>query len=398
MEVRHAELIGTLSGFADVFSSVAYAINPGLSATFPWLSTLAAKYQQYRFKHLKAWFITRAPTTVEGSILMAPSYVPSNGDPADEETLASFDGAIEGSPWTNLVMDLLPHLLHTTGTANFVRTGYVAAALDLYDAAKIYFATLGFTSDLAAGKLWLDYEVELMVPLVRSDVGVYPLASAKWHQSGDVNGDFALATNTTIDLLNITAPSVASGPGISYDSLNTSLSGGHSLLVPDEGWYRVRSVLHLNAPVSTVGGAPNPNSDSWGWMGIRLNGAGQKDLEGAAFAGRVNSTYSLCDLRLDSIKWIPEGALLRPQVNLYSYNNTAAANNAFINVTHWEFTLQKIETGGVPPAPQGAPVPVLLTRAPTEPVVRPVPRNDMDEVIQEEAREGKFAAPEPTDG
>lgn len=46
--VCHREYIGDIIGTTG-FNNVSYPINPGVAKTFPWLSTVAVNYQQYRF-------------------------------------------------------------------------------------------------------------------------------------------------------------------------------------------------------------------------------------------------------------------------------------------------------------------------------------------------------------
>ena len=49
--VSHREYLGDING-TTAFTNTTYPLNPGVSQTFPWLSTIAASYQQYKFHGL----------------------------------------------------------------------------------------------------------------------------------------------------------------------------------------------------------------------------------------------------------------------------------------------------------------------------------------------------------
>lgn len=371
MIVRHSELIGTLTGFANLYTTLQFAINPGLAASFPWLSSLAVKFQQYRFKHLRVWFITRASTDTEGSILLAPSYVPSNGDPPDEETLSAYEGAVEGSAWSNLVVDLLPELLHSTGSANFVRSGYVAAALDLYDCAKIFIATLGFAAELAAGKIWIDYEVELMVPVVRSDTQVYPLAAAKFR----MNTNSIYQNDGWVDLLS----DAKTGDEVEtvFNSLGMEVDTGlGEFTMPDEGWYRVICKVTIGVPTAADLTTTYPNSDSRAVVRMLVNGASNNAMIGTSSAVALNGTFTAHTTTWTALKYIPAGAVLIPGLYVTAINksNSTLTWGSTIQNYYWYF--QRLETGGVPPPPSAPAAPIVLARAPQPETRKPIERVD----------------------
>lgn len=381
--VSHAELIGDMPSYVDKFATVIYAINPGLAATFPWLSTLAAKYQQYRFRKLRAWFITRCSTDTAGSIMIAPGYVPSNGDPKSETELAAYEGATEGVAWGNMFTDLLPQLMHTTGAANFVRTGYVASALDLFDVAKLFFASVGFAAEAITGKLWLEYEVDLLTPTIRSDVGVYPLASFK-ARSPELATSKTPMDGSPHNALTPT-PSDPSGsnmdPTVNFNALGIQEfldAEGHvaGYTVVDEGYYAIQWTIRV--PFILDGnGVLIPQS----YRGIAYPEYNGQWYDGDTVSWSVNTgTRSAPIFTITpantvqgrSLRYLDAGTLVTLVITLNTSDDSAGLVRVAM-LDRFELDLRKVDTGGLSPDPRAAPVPYVLST--DTPVMPPVPRS-----------------------
>jgi len=163
--IAHSELIGSVLG-SVAFVATKFACNPGIAATFPWLSTIAARYEKYRFRRLQFRYKTRTATTTVGSILMAPDYDPSDDAPASEAAVSAYEGCVEDSVWkTNIICALKPSSLN--GMTRFVRSGPIGGEdLKLFDVANFYLCTVEEIGADAIGKLWVDYEVEFENPQI----------------------------------------------------------------------------------------------------------------------------------------------------------------------------------------------------------------------------------------
>jgi hypothetical protein len=163
--IVHRELVSTISGTTS-FGSVAFSLNPGLAATFPWLSTVASSYEQYHFRKLRFHYVTRTSTATTGSILLAPEYDPADTVPSTEVDLAMMAGAREDVSWRDIVIDFVVADMFPMGPRKFTRSGSLASNLDIktYDAGQLIVGTTDFANTNAVGKLWVEYDIDLFVP------------------------------------------------------------------------------------------------------------------------------------------------------------------------------------------------------------------------------------------
>ncbi len=164
--IAHRELLGTINGSVAFTIQGTYSLNPGLAATFPWLSVQAARWQQYRFNRLRFDFVTRAPTTKLGSLLLAPEYNSATAAPADELSMSAMQGCIESNSWSNVSLALDQKSMNVMGSRHFIRTGNVAGDVKTYDSGTLYLATVEQDNADSIGKLWVEYEVELFNPVI----------------------------------------------------------------------------------------------------------------------------------------------------------------------------------------------------------------------------------------
>jgi len=161
--ISKTEFVGNVAGSVNFFTA-SYHINPGLPATFPWLSTLAKDWQQYRFKRLRARYITRSATTSPGSVILSPEYNILEGPPLSEQEAANTQDAVEDVTWRELVCEMDISAMFAFGPRKQVRTQAIGADLTTYDAAILTVATVGQAAGGTIGKLYLDYEIDFFVP------------------------------------------------------------------------------------------------------------------------------------------------------------------------------------------------------------------------------------------
>ena len=84
MVITHKEYLQDVYGPADSgFQNNAIAVNPGLSTNFPWLSQIAANYEEYEFIQLIFEFhstvdpsATNNSSGATGTIILASQYNP----------------------------------------------------------------------------------------------------------------------------------------------------------------------------------------------------------------------------------------------------------------------------------------------------------------------------------
>jgi hypothetical protein len=163
--IKNSELVGDLLG-SVAFTATGYRINPGLAATFPWLSVVANQWQQYRFHSLSFRFVTRTSTSHAGSVVIAPEYDPNQAAPETEAEATNRQDAVENVCWVSSECVLDPAAMFPYGPRKAVRSAMSAGGLSNYDAGTIYFCSTGEPDATAIGKIWVDYDCELFVPQV----------------------------------------------------------------------------------------------------------------------------------------------------------------------------------------------------------------------------------------
>jgi hypothetical protein len=161
---KHRELVDEVRSEGDEFSVVRQLrINPGDPTTFPWFSGIARNYEFWKMHSLRVEFETAVGTTTAGNIYMAPEYDVSDVPPATALEISAQDGAVIGSLYSGLHVDMKPNLAHANAAFKFVRqsNGYIADATE-FDGGFIYVAISGYTG--MAGRLYVSYEFELKGP------------------------------------------------------------------------------------------------------------------------------------------------------------------------------------------------------------------------------------------
>lgn len=173
--VCHREYLGDIVGTAG-FNNNTYPINPGMSQTFPWLSTVAQNYQEYRlhglifeFRPLITDFVTSG---APGVVIMATNYNADSAAYATKQAMENTEFAVSVKPTLPLI-----HAVECAGDENpfkiqYVRTGALPTGQDLksYDLGLFQFATQANPTQ-ALGELWVSYCVEFLKPTLPSDIG-----------------------------------------------------------------------------------------------------------------------------------------------------------------------------------------------------------------------------------
>lgn len=163
--IIHRELIGSITGSVAFAVFQAFALNPGLAATFPWLSNEAAGWEKYRFNGLRFCYYTRTGSNVPGSMMLVPDYDASDAAPASEVAASSYEDTEEDAPWKDIMCLLKTAEMHGDMKEKWIRTGALPANADVktFDAGNFFACTTDGTA-VNWGKLWVEYDVTLFTP------------------------------------------------------------------------------------------------------------------------------------------------------------------------------------------------------------------------------------------
>lgn len=216
--LRHREYIADVTS-STAFANKSFAVNPGLSSSFPWLASIAANFTQYRFLGLIYEYRTTSSTIAStnpamGAVCLSSEYnvyalpftnkqeVDNNMWTTSSRPCDTFVHPIECAPLMNPLQ------------VYFIRTGSVPTGQDarLYDLCNIQLITSGAQTAAVGtiGELWCTYEVELLKPQLQGGLGATV-------EGCEIN--IANYTNVTVPLVTGTVSKI-------YDTLGVTLVVG----------------------------------------------------------------------------------------------------------------------------------------------------------------------------
>lgn len=188
--VRHKEYISQIFSTNTFANQRALVLNPGDSNTFPWLSTLAARFEQYRIRGMVFHYIPTSGYAVSGtnpalgSVMMQTSYRatrdPVATQPTDKLEMMNEYWACEAAPCEAFCHPIECSPLENPFNVHYVRTTAVDAGDTplMYDYGVTYVSTSGMpATNNVVGDLWVSYEIELLKPVIASTVSD-PVANA----------------------------------------------------------------------------------------------------------------------------------------------------------------------------------------------------------------------------
>jgi len=175
--IKHREFMTSIvppttgvTPYTGTFYCRSWLINPGLSSAFPWLAPIANQYELYRFHSLKFRFVTRSGTSTGGAVRMAFDHDAMDEDPSASDVVMSYAGATSDVVWKDQTLEVPVSRLNL-GMPNgrYTRMGiHPLDDLKTYDAGKFILALSGWGGIQELGELHIEYDVELLVPQLRT--------------------------------------------------------------------------------------------------------------------------------------------------------------------------------------------------------------------------------------
>jgi len=188
--ICHREYLGDVYG-TSAFKNNTYPLNPGSSKTFPWLSSVAQNYQQYKFHGLIFEFRSLMTDFVTGGqpgvVVMATNYNSDSLAYTTKQDMENSEYAVSIKPTRDLIHGVECATNQTVLSQLYVRTGQPPAGQDLrlYDLGLFQLATQANPAAVVIGELWVSYCVEFFKPVLPTDVG------------GNVTSNHTVRTSTT---------------------------------------------------------------------------------------------------------------------------------------------------------------------------------------------------------
>lgn len=159
LRFKECERVSTILGSTPFAISGSLACNPGLAASFPWLSGHAQLFERYRIHRLVYRYKNLKGTASNGNILMSFDYDTLDNAPASAIEMTQSTVYVDGAPWRIFELDV-----PTDKRDLFTRSGTpVGSDLKTYDMGKLHIAAEGCADNSPHGYLEVQYDVELFM-------------------------------------------------------------------------------------------------------------------------------------------------------------------------------------------------------------------------------------------
>jgi len=171
--IRRRECVGSVVNNGTGFNLTnlsrgipGYDLNPANAILFPWLSTIAPSYERFRFNKVKVELVSGTPTSIAGRVYLAVDYDYDDQVADSKITMMNNASVAEGSVWQNVEVTCDPSALNRDLPYRYVscttrtlfpegRTSFAGFIMVAYD------TLVSVTHDL-----WVEYEVELVTPVL----------------------------------------------------------------------------------------------------------------------------------------------------------------------------------------------------------------------------------------
>lgn len=177
--VRHKEYLGEIRGSTAFAVQHVYDLNPGLTYTFPWLSSLARSFQEYKIKGLVFHYVPTSGTAISGtnpaigSVMIQTSYRATEAQPTSKVEMLNEYWAAEAATNEAFCHPIECDPKENPFNVQYIRNGALPGTENqlMYDLGRTFVATSGQpATGNVVGDLWVTYEVELKKPVVSSSV------------------------------------------------------------------------------------------------------------------------------------------------------------------------------------------------------------------------------------
>jgi hypothetical protein len=214
------ECLGAVTTPGATFTNVTYVLNPANNTTFPWLSTIATKFEKYKFSHLKFIFVSTSASSIGstntalGSVLLNTNYDILDPSFTSQQQMEDYGGLTEVRPSRNgqHTVDTVGriggnrgerYVLSSTGaTATYPSS---SSAHD-YDLGSFQIATVGMQAASTVGRLYVEYALTLIRPKLDTPLG-QGLIAAHYAGAPTTTSIFAGMTSRSGSTMALTFPS-----------------------------------------------------------------------------------------------------------------------------------------------------------------------------------------------
>lgn len=248
MRVTHREYIGLVvaSPTANLFSLTSYSINPGMWKSFPWLSQIAANFDQWQPNGMvvtyKSLSSTYSGTSSLGTVVLASDYDVYDAPYANKIEMENSEFCVSGNCARDLIHPIECNLRERFTKVLNVRHSAPTSgdSLRFYDLCNFQVATQGATAGQVCGELWLSYDITFYKEQIGSLTG-FNLLGYHWKNTANytpATGIFDTTSFTTFGNMDV---KVDAGSGL-YIRISNDYAGATFL---------IRLIMRGSAAVAT---------------------------------------------------------------------------------------------------------------------------------------------------
>jgi hypothetical protein len=173
--LRHREYITDIAMNGPTFTAINLAVNPGLPATFPYLSAIAANFQEYEFtglvfeyKPTSSTALSTGTNTAMGSVMLAFQYRADALPFPSKVELLNEMWSVDSPPSSSAVLPLECAPKENPFKIQYVRSEPPTGDIKMFDFGNLVVATSGGQAGQTniVGELWASYECILRKPRI----------------------------------------------------------------------------------------------------------------------------------------------------------------------------------------------------------------------------------------
>jgi len=214
------------------FAATSFAVNPGQSSTFPWLSKEAILFEKYKILRLEFYYRPQvsayATNGQTGKVMLSFDFDASDAPPASKQQVEDTHPHSDGMPYEEVLLTIDPKDC-SLQDSYFVRPGGLPGSSDIktYDAGVLTVSTIGTNSSANIGELRVRYAIALQDPVLENFVSAPLNYHVSNFQSTSAESSGAATVAKTLAL----ATTVTNGVGASNASGVITLPVGNYLII-----------------------------------------------------------------------------------------------------------------------------------------------------------------------
>lgn len=317
VEIAHREFIADVVG-STAFVNKAYDVNPGLAASFPWLSQVAVNFEEYEMLGLVYEYRPSSGSAISstssalGVVVLATDYNVLKPNFLTKQQMESYEFSSSTVPFNGIC-----HPVECAPRSNVLDTMYVrnsavpvGADQRMYDLGSFQIATQGMQSSYTVGELWVSYHLKLKKPRIAFD------NNAEWAhivESPGASGSFSQplgtaggALRTSSNLLGVALLGPSSFqlrvPGVylismNFASGNSNLAGAPTLTLGANVF--TNSQIFTNNTAVAINGVSSTRA--FFTAAVTVSAYGEAALNTITIGGLTAGTSVLTDILITEI-------------------------------------------------------------------------------------------------